>query len=157
MERQSEKQSRGRDTRWEEEEKGGGRWWSYNKRGGRGKRAHLERWGGKQEIKRDGRRDGDSAGASNVPLSWHQPLVIQSASLCCTFSFFCPYLHFSPFSSSLSSGLSHFSPLPLSHSPSAWLLLSLPLFGRSLKGGHGGDNANTGPLNREWEEDSCWR
>lgn len=27
----------------------------------------------------------------------------------------------------------------------------------SLKGGHEGDNANTGPLNREWEEDSCWR
>lgn len=36
------------------------RWrlWTCNKKGGRGKRAHLEQRGGKEEIEKDGRRDG---------------------------------------------------------------------------------------------------
>lgn len=63
MERERRKQSRRRDTRWEDRGKGWWeveRWWlwSYNKKGGRGKGAHLEQRGGKEEIERDSREDG---------------------------------------------------------------------------------------------------
>lgn len=91
-------------------------------------------WGGAEEIE----RNGDSGGASNILFR------------CVASPRFLPHLHILPF----------FSPPPNIPSPiSLFRLLprALPLFSKSLKGGHEGDNANTDPLNREWEEDSCWR
>lgn len=92
------------------------------------------RVGGAEEIE----RNGDSGGASNILFR------------CVASPRFLPHLHILPF----------FSPPPNIPSPiSLFRLLprALPLFSKSLKGGHEGDNANTDPLNREWEEDSCWR
>ena len=85
-----------------------------------------------------GEKMGSTSGASNIlPPSLHYIF------------FFCPHLHFLLFLPPPSSFFYMISHLRLPHSPS--------LFSKSFKGGHGGDNANTDPLNREWEEDSCWR
>lgn len=77
-----------RDTRWEEGLQCGER---YNKKGGRGKRAHLERGEGKTKLRGMAEEMGDTAGASAFLHS------LRFLILC----FFLP-----PFSSSLSSSLS---------------------------------------------------
>lgn len=157
VEEEAEREERykmgGRGKGWREVE----RWrlWSCNKKGGTEKGAYSTfRAEGRERRNWEGwqKRGETVLGHLMFPLSWHQPLSIHSSSLhwfffasicisryfllhcpivCLTFSFF-------------------YSPSLLPSTPSS-------LFGRSLKGGHEGDNANTGPLNREWEEDSCWR
>lgn len=130
---------------------------------------------------------GGSGGASNVlSVMASASLHIHSSAVPRLFLFFvsffgAPFAFFAIFLSPPSNGLSHvffhlslslclffiFSPSPHpppsttpphhTHTPHPPRSLSPCLFRRSLKGGHEGDNANTGPLNREWEEDSCWR
>lgn len=87
---------------------------------------------------------GDSHGASNVLSVVVSLLCLTSLPFPPIYNSHRPMVYFTFFSFLL------FPPPPS--------LRFLPsLFSRSLKGGHEGDNANTGPLNREWEEDSCWR
>lgn len=95
---------------------------------------------------------GDSTRVSNVASA-----VASSPSLLPHVAFFFPasfaFCSIFLFTVQWSISLFHFfPPLFLSSYHS-----SCSVFGRSLKGGHEGDNANTGRLNGEWEEDSCWK
>lgn len=138
--------------------------WGRSWRGGGGaaiirREGACYTWGGgegEKKLRGMGERMGDTSRASNI---------LPPSLLRISFFFFLPHLHFSPVLPPPSTFYLPFSIFyyfsspasPPALSPSLPRSLAPSLFSKSLKGGHEGDNANTDPLNREWEEDSCWR